>query len=415
MKHVLIVDASPMFREFLKERLATENVEVEVAIGKRDAFTKMISTLPDLVILDISDSFADLMDFLQKKYVDPNAKLIPMIISGPLLDRSKIATLSQFRVVKYFTKPIKFDIFFESIGRILKASFSMDVTPCILEIHHNGNIIFIEIAQGINREKISLLKYKLSEMIDTYKIANPKIVFMMTNLQLSFVDAVNLEMLLDNVIADDRILRKNIKILSLDAFASQLIDGHPQYKGIEVVQNLTSVLNSLVDNSSITAATEEVISDSILTSHETENTGSVEMRFYSDSGAVNDAEKEGNTLKIAVVDDDAVVRTLLQSTFKTIGADVVLFDSGTTFLKDAGSSSFDLVILDIYMPGISGFEILGKLKELKTPPAVIVYSQAVQREIVIQALSLGAKSYLVKPQKSEVLIQKAIEVLHEKI
>lgn len=415
MKQVLIVDASPMFREFLKEKLSAEKVNVEVAQGKRDAFTKMITSLPDLIILDISESFVNLMDFFQKKAVDPNAKHIPMIISGPLLERSKIADLAQFGVVKYFTKPIKFDIFFESIGRILQASFSIDVTPCILEIHHNNNIVFVEIAQGINREKIALLKYKLSEMIDTYNIQNPKIILMMTNLELSFVDAVNLELLLDNVIADERILRKNVKILSLDSFAKELIDGHPQYNGIEVVQNLANVLNKLIDNNSVTASAEDVISDSILTSKEAENTGSVEMRFYSDSGTIDEADSEGNTLLIAVVDEDSVTRTLLENTFKAMGAKTNLYDSGTEFLKDVSTKTFDLVILDIYMPGLSGFDILSRIKTIKNFPPVIIYTQAQQREVFIQAIKLGAKDFMVKPSKPELIRQKVIEVLHGKI
>ena len=66
------------------------------------------------------------------------------------------------------------------------------------------------------------------------------------------------------------------------------------------------------------------------------------------------------------------------------------------------------------MPGMSGFDILTKLKVTPDAPPVIVYSQATQREVVIQALSLGAKSYLVKPQKPDVIITKAIEVLHAK-
>ena len=62
MKQVLIIDASPMFREFLTEKLTEENVAVETANGHRDAFTKLISLLPDLIILDILPS-----DYYQEK------------------------------------------------------------------------------------------------------------------------------------------------------------------------------------------------------------------------------------------------------------------------------------------------------------------------------------------------------------
>ena len=58
--------------------------------------------------------------------------------------------------------------------------------------------------------------------------------------------------------------------------------------------------------------------------------------------------------------------------------------------------------------------VLSKLKVTPNAPPIIVYSQATQREVVIQALSLGASSYLVKPQKPDVIIAKVIEVLHAK-
>ena len=62
-----------------------------------------------------------------------------------------------------------------------------------------------------------------------------------------------------------------------------------------------------------------------------------------------------------------------------------------------------------------GISVEEAVKEIQGRESVfIVYSQATQREVVIQALSLGASSYLVKPQKPDVIISKAIEVLHAK-
>ncbi|MBP5792087.1 MAG: response regulator, partial [Spirochaetaceae bacterium] len=63
------------------------------------------------------------------------------------------------------------------------------------------------------------------------------------------------------------------------------------------------------------------------------------------------------------------------------------------------------------MPGLNGFDILTALRDLEYPPVVIVYSSMSNRESVIQALSLGAKSYLIKPLKPEADVQKAQELL----
>ncbi|MCK9170336.1 MAG: response regulator [Treponema sp.] len=414
MKNVIIIDASPLFREFLKDKLSTEKVAVSIAQGKRDAFTKMISTLPDLVILDVQNSFEDLLEFLEKKYNDPNASRIPIIAAGPLVERSKIAVLVQFGVIKYFTKPIKFDILFESIGQVLKLSFSMDVTPCVLDIHRNGNIIFIEVAQGLNREKLALLKYKLAEMIENEDMEYPKILLMLTNLDLTFVDGSNLELLLDNILANPKIQNKNVKVLSFNSFIRELISGHPRYNGIEVATNLSNILNSLVDSSTFSSMS-DLITDKILTPDGEQMQGSIETRFYSDTGVMQDDDVEGNVLRIALVDDDMVILKILENSFKSIGASCDLYNDSTEFVTGFNKHKYDLVILDIFMPGISGFDILRRLQESKTDVPIIIYSQATQKEAVVQALSLGAKRYLVKPQKPEVIIQKSIELLHGKI
>lgn len=415
MKQVLIIDAPPLFREFLKEKLSHEKVNVEIAHIKRDAFTKLVSSLPDLLIIDLSVPIREIIDFLTKKNEDPNASRIPVFMTGPIIAQEQTAILSQFNVLKHFNKPIKFDVFFESIGRVLKTGFSIDTTPCILEIHLNNNIIFIEIAQGLNREKISLLKYRISEIIEQNNIAIPKIILMMTDLSLSFVDGANLEFLLDNVIADTRIQKKNIKILSLDSFTKELVKGHNQYNGIEVVTNLSNVLPALIDDTE-SSNIADLITEKVLTPTEDISPATVEMKFYSDSGVLDSSDKKINdNPHIAIVDDDQVTRTILQNTFKQLNAEISLFDSGSEFLMATNKHIFDLIILDIYMPGLSGFDILKTLhsKQYKTP--IIIYSNATSKESVVQALSLGAKSYLVKPLKPEALLQKAVEVLHSRI
>ncbi|MBR5097030.1 MAG: response regulator, partial [Treponema sp.] len=304
--------------------------------------------------------------------------------------------------------------FFEAIGKIIRVNLSMDTTPCVLEIHHNGNVIFVEIAQGLNREKISLLKYKIAEMIDNYKIKDPKLIVMMTNLQLSFVDGINVELLLDTVTADERVQKRNIKILSLDDYMNEFIDGHVEYVGVKVLKDLTSALGSIVGNAQANGDANEIIADSILAG-EDDTTGSVDIRFGTESGDDEGLGAEGSILNIAIVDDDEVVRRILSQSFQSIGVTTETFESGVKFVQAIQTKTFDLAVLDIFMQGISGFDVLNQMRARERPIPAIVYSQAVQREYVIQALSLGAKGYLAKPQKPEVIIKKAMEILHDRI
>lgn len=429
MKNVLIVDPSPMFREFLKDKLTDEKISVTVVQEKRDAIIKITSMLPDLVIYELSE-FDDLQSVTEiftdiKK--DPNASRIPLIATGPIYDKTTIALFAKLGVQKYFVKPVKFDLFFEAIGKILRTPFAIDTTPCVLDIHRNGNIIFIEIAQGLNREKISLLKYKLSEIIENNEIDSPKIILMMTNLELSFVDGLNLELLLDNILTNQKIHTKNIKVLSFSSFTSELIDGHPQYDGIEVATDISQFLNSLVDSTS-TSRVSDLITDKILSSSENNAGSSIEMRFHTDLQSETEIElsqpepekaelKETpvNELTVAVVDDDAVILKLCASGFIQAGFKCDTYTSGIDFLANVSRKKYCAIILDILMPGISGFDTLKRLQGLANKPPIIIYSQAVRKDIVVQALSLGAKSFLVKPQKPEAIVNKVQELLNGSI
>lgn len=410
MFKILIIEATSVFREFLKDKFKEENIEVCYCEDKRDAVTKMVSILPDLIILNIRDNFSEpeLFEFLHKKQTDVNGSRLPMIACGPTIDKEMQARLSQYKIIKYFEKPIKFDIFFEFVGRILKVAFTMDITPCVLDLHRNNNLIFIEIAYGLNREKLALLKYRLAELIDSIGITEPKIVIMLSNLELTFVDGLNLELLFDNVLAHPNVLTKNVKVLSFSKFVSDLVEGHPRYHGMEVTKELQNVLNSLVETSS-SASVPDLISDKVLAFNERTGENSVELKFYSDSAIINQTVE--SKTKVAVVDDDSVILKIVKNSLELNSISCDAFTSGSDFLPKASQMNYKVVILDIMMPGISGFDILRKLKSISSSAKIIIYSNA-SKEMAVQALSLGANYYMPKPQKTEILVAKVKEFLN---
>ena len=415
MKQVLLIDAPQLFQNFLSEKLESEQVKVDTAIGSRDAFTKLITILPDVIVIDIAEDInKSVFDFLEKKIRDPNAHRIPIVMCGPVIARSKVAMLTQYGVVKYFNKPIKFDIFFESLGKILQTIFSIDTTPCMMDMHVNGNLIFMEIAQGLNREKISLLKYKIPSILDNNPLNNPKLVIMMSDLHLTFVDGINLELLFDNVTNDTRIVRKNIKVLSQDTFVKDFLEGHLLYHGIQIASSISDVLSSLVEHQPF-YNTSEIVADKVLAFDDEINHGDIETRFHSDSEHENEDEDSGLVLKVAILDSDVLVRKLLQHAFNKISAECVLFESGTDFVKAVmAKETFDLLVTEIFLPDMDGFSLLKNLQRHNFDAPIIVHSQVSQREAVIQALTLGAKTYLVKPQKPQAVVHKAVEILNSK-
>ncbi len=413
MKKVLIIDSHQLFRDFLKQKLSLDQIEVVLTQENRDSYPKMLTVLPNLIILDMSEDRIEEMNFLEKKVGDPNTAGIPVIITGPNAEKSSIAALAKYGVIKYFAKPIQFDVFFEAIGHVLHNPLSMDTTPSVLDLHRNNSIIFIELAVGLNREKIALLQYKLTEMIETEEIDSPKILVMLTNLNLTFVDGYNLEFLLDNILACPKVHTKHVKILSLSPFMQEFLDGHEAYSGIEMSNNLPKVLNSLIDTT-ITSSVSDLITDRILTSsYLDEDSSSVETRFFSDTNTDPEAIKkhDGTVLKIAIIDSNLQTLAMSKAAFEGAGANCSVYTTGQAFLADYAPEKFTLIILDVVLSDNMGLNILNSLKNRYDAPPVIVYTQSLQRDWVVKILSSGAKSYIVKPQKPQVLVQKSLSLL----
>ena len=412
MKKVLISDNYPLFRDFLKQKLSEEQIEIITTQENRDLYTKLITNLPNLLILDLSDDDSLDMEFLQKKLSDSNTANIPIIITGPQKDRSAIASLAKYGVIKYFEKPVQFDLLFKSIGNTIHTPIPIDTTPCVLDLHRNNKVIFIELALGLNREKLSLMRFKLSEMIESEKIENPKIVIMLTNLELSFVDGYNLEFLIDNVLSCPRVHNKNVKILSLSPFVKELLDGHPDYSEIEMSNNLSRVLNDLVDTS-LSTNIPDIITSQILTKTDIEkmDKDSMATRFSSDSIDKSIKKNAGTVLNVAIIDSDESTLEISKNSFEQVGAICQCFTKGKQFIENYAEGKFDLIVLDVLLKDKTGLSLLQVLQKRPHSPPVIVYSQSLQKEIVVKVLSFGAKSYIVKPQKPNILVKKALAVL----
>jgi len=409
MKQVVIIDESSVFRDFISEKFESQNTSLSVCIGKLDSLSKMRSLLPDLAIIDYTTAKDFLFDLLEEKSRDPNAKSIPVILMAHELEKAVLNRLASLGVRKIIPKPVKIDQLFSAVSGYLGIDFTIDLTPCILEARVNEGIIFIEIAQGLNREKIDLLKYRIRELIELYDLASPKILVMLSDLSLSFADGTNLELLLNNILSDHRIRNRNIRVLTLDSFARDFISGNKEYREIDVVDNLTKAVESLIREPSNGEELTTVISERLLSAgKDAPGIANFEMRFKSELETLRTAAKD---IRIAVVDDDVVIRTILDKTFQSINAKVDLFESGVAFLASGKASHYSLVFLDLIMPELNGFQVLQKLREQNILSPVIVLSAVSKREAVLKALSSGVKSYLIKPLEPHMILKKAIDVL----
>lgn len=413
MKKVLIINSHELLRDFIKQKLSLDQVEVIVSQKNRDDYTKLISNYPNLVLLDMVEDETNL-SFLEKKMVDPNLSGIPIILTGPAASKAKIASFAKYGVIKYFQKPYKFDVFYNSVSNVLKTALSMDITSCYFDIHHNGNIIFIEFSSDLNQEKLGILQYKLSDMIERDAIDSPKIIIMLSGMELSFVDGYNIEFLINNILLCPKVHGKNIKILSKSPFLRELVDGHPQYAGIQITDNLPSIITSLIDIGFNMSPQDLIIDRIITTTYYTDKENSdVQNRFFIDNHDKKELTsiEDGTVINVAIVDSDTQNLVLTRTVFESIHANIQTYTNGTDFFVDYQPKKFDLIILDIMLSDSLGFDILQKLGRQNGSPPIIVYSQSLQKDIVVKVLSSGARSYLVKPQKPNVLLQKCLNLL----
>lgn len=101
-------------------------------------------------------------------------------------------------------------------------------------------------------------------------------------------------------------------------------------------------------------------------------------------------------MKILVVDDHAVIRAGLKQLCADTGAEVLEADSGPSALARQKSERPQATVLDLNMPGLSGFELLKQLLETDPAARVLVFSMHGGPVYAAKALEIGAKGYLSK-------------------
>ena len=418
MKKILVIDESQLFRDFLQTKLEQYGFDVSVAVNGLDGTVKLRNQVPDLVIMDFYLSRASALEVLQKKNADPNAKNVPVIMASNRIERDNIVQIAPYNVKKFFTKPIKLDQLLASISDILGVEVKVDTTPCIIEAHFNDQILFIEVAQGLNSDKIGLLKYKIQELLDLYRVANPKVLVMMSSIDIADEDTGKLAMLLNTILDRTGVKTKLLKILTANSKVRVFVEQRKEYSGIEVTDTLEKAMDGLlgrkagsyVDKESNTVQ-KEFLNASAPKSQREE---SINLRFGGENTVAADESPVpdiSGTARVAVVDDDMVIQELIKTVFEDTQVTVSTYDDGADFVADPKGLEYDLVFLDLMMPKKDGFAVLSELRGKDGVPPFIVLSALSQREAVVKALKLGVKSYLIKPLKPEHVIRKATEVL----
>ncbi len=107
-----------------------------------------------------------------------------------------------------------------------------------------------------------------------------------------------------------------------------------------------------------------------------------------------------NDISILVVDDESMMRSLLKSILLQEGCQVALAENGYQALEMLEAGDFDLVLSDIKMPDMDGFELLKTVKSQNPHIGMIMITGFGNSFTVKDALILGADEYITKPFKA---------------
>lgn len=115
--------------------------------------------------------------------------------------------------------------------------------------------------------------------------------------------------------------------------------------------------------------------------------------------------------RLLIVEDEAAIRTGLVDVFVYHGFEVEAVGDGRQGLERALGESFDLVLLDVMLPGMDGFEVCQAIREADPDQAVIMLTARSTDDDIVQGLSLGADDYVAKPFSVAQLVLRVQAVL----
>lgn len=117
------------------------------------------------------------------------------------------------------------------------------------------------------------------------------------------------------------------------------------------------------------------------------------------------------TQRLLVIEDEPTLSRLLSYNLTSEGYEVVVEDHGQTGYETALQQDFDLILLDLMLPGMNGFEIMSKLRSEGVMTPVIILTAKNAEEEVVQGLKSGADDYITKPFGVAELLARVAAVL----
>lgn len=120
---------------------------------------------------------------------------------------------------------------------------------------------------------------------------------------------------------------------------------------------------------------------------------------------MNEQQDVFPSLRLLVVDDEPIVGKRLQQVYTKLGFDVEIFTNSVDALAAMARKSFQIVVTDLRMDGMDGWEVLRQARSMNPRTRVIVITAYAQEETANKAVQLGAFDFIAKPFRLDELKQ----------
>src|SRR6185436_9635060 len=108
-------------------------------------------------------------------------------------------------------------------------------------------------------------------------------------------------------------------------------------------------------------------------------------------------------MRVLVVEDDTTTASLLERALREEGDSVVVERNGLAAVEIARANPFDIILLDVMLPGLDGFKVVHRLRQQGCQTPILMLTARDASRDLVYGLNIGADDYLAKPFELEVL------------
>ena len=406
---VVLIENDEILKQYLKERLNKAGIEVVCCKDGFEGSLKIKNENPDLIISACELSRVDIFTLIREKNEYKSTVNIPVIVLEKERNLEIEKQLAELQVSAILLKPLKVDLLFRNICKLLGCRIDFDRTRSIIDAHINEDILFVEISDGLNAEKIDLLTYKIRSMVEDYAKILTKVLIICSNISNSPRLNMKLEQLITSITDETAAVSSTIRILTpQDSAVAKAVKEDKKFANIPIVENLSEAISSF---GKINVFAHESEVDEINTFILTSANEKVSVYLPMDLHFASEDDPMKSQYSVAIIDDDLPILEYLETVFESEGWKTTAYETPVAFIKELQHIRPDIIFLDLMMPKINGVQVIQYLRKNKINIPIVVITALSQKEVITRIKEYGVSYFLTKPLHMNVILDTAKDAL----